>query len=114
MTKNSNQSDKMAWGMTLIVFGALILLDKLGITAKLPFASFLQSAESAGTYFLSAGIIFLIYKREKTMGIVLSAIGVIIHSDLFFGWMHAYRSLLVPIALLVVGLILVLSNRVKK
>ncbi|NLX80019.1 MAG: hypothetical protein GXZ03_00410 [Proteiniphilum sp.] len=111
MTKNSNQSDKMAWGMTLLVFGALILLDKLGITAKLPFASFLQSA---GTYFLSAGIIFLIYKREKTMGIVLSAIGVIIHSDLFFGWMHAYRSLLVPIALLVVGLILVLSNRIKK
>lgn len=106
----NKQSDKMAWGVTLLVFGGLILLDKLGITQMLPFARFLQSA---GTYFLAAGIIFLIYKREKTMGLVLSIIGVIIHSDIFFGWMRTYQNLFVPIALLVVGFILVLSNRTK-
>lgn len=111
MAQQTKQSDKMAWGVTLLVFGVLILLDKLGITDMLPFAKFLQSA---GTYFLSAGIIFLIYKREKSIGIVLSAIGIIIHSDLFFGWMSTYRSLLVPIALLVVGLILVISNRMRR
>ncbi len=108
MTRYNRQSDKMAWGVTLLVFGALILLEKLGITQMLPFAKFFQSA---GTYFLAAGIVFLIYKREKTMGLVLSIIGVAIHSDIFFGWMHTYRNLFVPIALLVIGLILVLSNR---
>lgn len=102
----------MAWGISLLIFGGLILLDKIGITGSLPsmLASFLRNP---GTYFLSAGIVFLMYKREKTMGLVLSIIGVIFHSDVFFGWMKSYQNLLVPIALLIVGLILVLSNRTK-
>lgn len=110
MNQYKKQSDKLAWGVTLLAFGCLILLEKLGITQMLPFARFLQSA---GTYFLTAGIIFLIYKREKTMGLVLTVIGIIIHSDLFFGWMKVYQNLFVPIALLVVGLILVLSNKTR-
>ena len=108
MARSNKQSDKMAWGMTLLAFGVLILLDRLGITQMLPFARFLLSA---GTYFLVAGIIFLIYKREKTLGIVLSVIGVILHSDIFFGWMRTYQNLFVPIALLAVVLVMVLTNR---
>ena len=98
----------MAWGVTFLVFGILIMLDKLGITQALPFAGFLTDT---GTYFLAAGIIFLIYKTDKTLGLVFTVIGLIIHSDLFFGWMHTYRKLMLPIALLAVGLILILSNR---
>lgn len=108
MASSVRRSDKMAWGMTFLVFGILILMEKLGITQSLPFASFLSST---GTYFLAAGIIFLIYKQEKTLGLVFTIIGLIIHSDLFFGWMHIYRKLVLPLSLLTVGLILVLSNR---
>lgn len=108
MTSIDKRADKMAWGVTLLVFGLLILLDKTGVTDALPFTSFIQSI---GTYFLAAGIVFLIYKREKTFGLVLTIIGLIIHSDVFFGWMKNYRNLLLPIALLVIGLILILSNR---
>lgn len=108
MATIDKRSDKMAWGVTLLVFGVLILLDKIGVTDNLPFTDFIQSA---GTYFLAAGIIFLIYRKEKTLGLVFTVIGLIIHSDLFFGWMRDYRNLLLPIALLAIGLILVLSNR---
>lgn len=108
MAAIDKRSDKMAWGVTLLAFGFLILLDKLGITGHLPFADFIQSA---GTYFLVAGIIFLIYKKEKMLGLVFTVIGLIIHSDVFFGWMRDYRNLMLPVALLVIGLVLVLSNR---
>lgn len=108
MTAIDKRSDKMAWGATLLAFGVLILLDKIGITDNLPFTDFIQSI---GTYFLVAGIIFLIYRTEKTLGLVFTVIGLIIHSDVFFGWMKDYRNLLLPIALLAIGLVLVLSNR---
>lgn len=110
MTRYKKKSDKLAWGITLLIFGGLILLDKTGIMDYLPniISSFLKNP---GTYFLSAGIVFLMYKREKLMGVVLSAIGVIFHSDLFFGWMKSYQNLMVPIALLVIGIILILSNK---
>lgn len=98
----------MAWGVTLLAFGILILLDKTGVTDALPFSNFIQSI---GTYFLVAGIIFLIYRKEKTLGLVFTIIGLIIHFDAFFGWMKNYRNLLLPIALLVIGLILILSTR---
>ena len=108
MAAIDKRSDKMAWGITLLAFGVLILLDKTGITDNLPFTDFIQSI---GTYFLVAGIIFLIYRMEKTLGLVFTVIGLIIHSDVFLGWMKDYRNLLLPVALLVIGLILILSNR---
>lgn len=108
MAAIDKRSDKMAWGVTFLAFGLLILLDKTGVTDNLPFADFIQSI---GTYFLVAGIIFLIYRAEKTLGLIFTIIGLIIHSDVFFGWMDNYRNLLLPIALLVIGLILILSNR---
>ena len=105
---SDKESDKVAWGATLLVFGLLILLDKMGVTDNLPFTDFIQST---GTYFLAAGIIFLILKREKTLGIVFTAVGLVIHSDVFFGWMHNYRSLLIPFALIVVGVVMVLTAK---
>ena len=106
----SRQSDKMAWGVTFLVFGILILLEKLGVTQALPFADFLRSP---GTFFIAAGVIFLMYKKEKTLGLIFTIIGLVINSDLFFGWMQTYRKLTLPLALLAVGLILILSNRKK-
>lgn len=105
---SEKESDKVAWGTTLLVFGILILLDKTGVTDNLPFTDFIQSI---GTYFLVAGIIFLFLKTEKTLGIVFTAVGLFIHSDEFFGWMHNYRSLLIPLALIVVGVVMVLTSK---
>lgn len=110
MRLTEKQSDKLAWGTVLIVFGVLILLHKTGITDHLPVAGFLRSP---GTYILTAGIIFLIFRKDKTLGIVLTVIGAIVHSDIFFGWMHDYRQLILPMVLIVVGLVLILKARRK-
>ena len=106
---SNRRSDKLAWGVSFLVIGTLVLIDKLKMFSG-AFGRFLQSP---GTYFLAAGITFLLYRRDKTLGIVFTVIGVIIHSDLFLGWinMRAYQHLMLPIVLLVIGGILVLSNR---
>ena len=110
MTSSVKQSDKTAWGVTLLVFGVIILLEKLGVSQFMPFFNFLTST---GSYFLIAGVIFLIFKKEKTLGLVLTIVGVIIHSDFFFGWLKAYRAMMLPLALIAIGLVLVLSTRNK-
>lgn len=104
----TKHSDKFAWGVVLIAFGILILLDRLNIFADSNVMTFIHSP---GTYFLVAGIIFLIFKSEKMLGIVLTAVGLIIHSDLFFGWMTSYRSYMIPVILIIVGGIMALNAR---
>lgn len=108
MANTNRSSDKLAWGVVLIAFGILILVDRLNLFADSAVITFLHSP---GTYFLLAGIIFLIFKPEKMLGIVLTAVGLIIHSDLFFGWMTSYRSYMIPVILLIVGIIMVLNAR---
>lgn len=98
----------MAWGVILIAFGVLIMLDRMGISSDNTIMAFLRSP---GTYFLLAGIIFLIFKPEKTLGIVLTVVGLIIHSDLFFGWMNNYRSYMIPLILVIAGVIMVWNAR---
>lgn len=108
MSEINKHSDKMAWGAILIAFGALILLDRMNFTFAPEILDFLSSP---GTYFLVAGIIFLILKKEKTLGLVLTIVGLIIHSDVFFGWMDSYRTYLIPVILVAVGIIMVLTAK---
>lgn len=108
MSVTDKESDKLVWGVTLLVFGILILLDKAGITDNLPITNFIQSP---GTYFLAAGIIFLLFKKEKTLGIVLTAVGAVIHSDYFFHSIREYRNLFIPVALILVGIVMVLNAK---
>lgn len=106
MAKKSD--NKLAYGLTIMVFGLIFLLDRTGILHKIPHGEVLTGV---GTLFLIAGIIFLITRAEKALGIILTAIGVIINADFFFGWMTHYSNLIVPIILIVAGLVLVLLSR---
>lgn len=100
--------NRLSYGLTILTFGVLFLLDKVGILNHIPYG---KSLVSVGSLFLIAGIIFLLTKTEKKMGLVLTAVGVIMNADLFFGWMSNYSNLIVPIVLIVGGLIMVLTSK---
>ena len=104
----TSTGDRLAYGLTILIFGVLFLLDKTGILSQIPYADRLVHL---GSLFLIAGIVFLSTKAEKVTGIVLTVIGVILNADLFFGWMKSYSNLIVPILLIVAGLILVLTAK---
>ncbi|MFR9166793.1 MAG: hypothetical protein ACLVKO_11450 [Dysgonomonas sp.] len=45
------------------------------------------------------------------LGIIFTVIGVVINADFFFGWMKSYSNLIIPIALLVLGLVMILTSK---
>lgn len=107
MAKN-NKSDRLAYGLSLLIFGLLFLLSKTGILSQIPYGN---EFISIGAFFLIAGIIFLLTSANKTLGIVFTVVGLIIKSDLFLGWIHNYSKLIVPILLIIIGLIMVVTSK---
>lgn len=106
MAKVSN--NRLPFGLILLLVGTIYLLNKTGLLDKIPY---IDRMMNVGTFFLIAGLIFLLTKTEKTVGIVFTAIGVIINFDFFFGWLQNYSTLIVPIALIGIGLAMVLTSK---
>lgn len=101
-------SNRLPYGLLILIVGIIYLLNKTGMLAHIPYADKLMNI---GTFFLIAGVIFLFTKAEKTMGIIFTAIGLIMNFDFFFGWIHNFSSLIVPIILVAIGLFMVITSK---
>ena len=87
----------------LIVMGILYLVDKL-----IGFASYgLPWVMQKDNLLLYAAVIFLWFKTDKSVGIVLAGIWLILNMIALLGQMSAY---LLPAALLIIGVILYLVS----
>ncbi len=105
-TKTSN--DRLSYGITILIFGFVFLLDKLGILANIPYA---KNLISVGAFFLIAGIVFLITQPKKALGWIFLAVGILLNADIFFGWLSNYSNLIVPLGLIIAGTAMVLTSK---
>ena len=103
-------NDKLSYGITILVFGVLFLLDKTGVLDKVPYGGNLISV---GVFFLIAGIVFLATQPKKVLGWIFMGVGVLLNADLFFGWISDYSNLVVPIGLIIAGIAMVLTSKKK-
>lgn len=101
-------SDKLSYGITFLIFGVLYLLDKVNVLAQIPYG---ERLISVGAFFLIAGIVFVITQPKKVWSWLLLAVGVFLNSDIFFGWVSQYSKFIVPLALIVVGIVMILSSK---
>lgn len=108
MATTNKSNDRLSYGITILIFGVLYLIDKVGILSKIPYGDALVSV---GAFFLIAGIVFLITQPKKVLGWVFLGIGVVLNADFFFGWMKSYSNLIVPIGLIVAGIAMVLTSK---
>lgn len=106
MAKNAN--NYWTYGLIMMLFGLITLLNRTGILKLIPYSSYLTTT---GSFFMIAGIILLLTKSEKTNGIMLTIIGVLLNADMFFGWTRNYSMLIMPIALLLIGIILIVRSK---
>lgn len=106
---NNNTNDRLSYGITILIFGILFLLDKINALTVIPF-----NLISVGSFFLIAGIVFLCTQPKKVLGWVFLGIGVLLNADLFFGWMKSYSNLIVPIGLIIAGIVMVATYKKKK
>ncbi|MBD8390340.1 hypothetical protein [Dysgonomonas sp. BGC7] len=111
MASTSNKSnDRLSYGITILIFGILFLLDKIGFLDKIPYA---EKLISVGVFFLIGGVVFLCTQPKKVLGWIFLGIGILLNADLFFGWMSNYSNLIVPLGLIIAGVAMVLTSKRK-
>lgn len=109
MTRKLNKgSDRLSYGISFLIIGILFLLSKLGILQDIPYATeFL----TVGGILIIGGIVFLLKGVSKTLGLIFLIVGLFLKSDLFFDWMHQHSNLIVPVALIIVGIFMMISSK---
>lgn len=108
---SNKANDRLSYGITILIFGIVFLLDKLGILRDIPYG---DKVMSVGVFFLIGGIVFLITQPKKVLGWIFLGIGVLLNADLFFGWMSSYSNLIVPIGLIIAGVAMVFTSEKKE
>lgn len=106
--KSSTHKDTYkATAVTFIVIGLLFLIDKV-----VSFASVgLPWVMNRDNLILYASICFLIFKREKTIGIILLGLWLVMNIGMVMSLLGSMSGYLLPLALLVIGGILFLMSK---
>ena len=101
-TATNNKDPYKATAVFLVVMGILYLLDKLihFSSAGLPWVM------QKDTMLLYASVIFLWFKRDKSVGIILAGIWLIQNIGLVISLLGQMSAYLLPAALLIIGILL--------
>ncbi len=111
MSSSTNKSDdRLSYGIIILIFGVIFLLDKLGFLDSIPYG---DNIMSVGVFALIAGVVFIATQPKKVLGWVLLGVGALLNANLFFGWMSNYSNLIIPIGLIIAGVALVLTAKKK-
>lgn len=99
---NNNRDTYKATAVALIVFGILYLLDKLvGFASKgLPWVM------NKDNFLLYTAVIFLLIKHDKSVGLVLIGLWLVLNFELITTLLGTMSAYLLPLALLLIGLLL--------
>jgi len=98
----NNKDTLLAISVTLIVMGLLFLIDKLGLFSKYGY----DWVMAKDNLLLITSIIFLIFKREKTVGLVLLGIWIVLNIGTIISFLGQLSGFLLPLILLIIGIIL--------
>ena len=107
----SKSNDRLSYGITILIFGVLFLLDKLQVLDKIPYG---YKLIGIGMFFFIAGVVFLITQPKRVLGWIFLGLGILLNADIFFGWMNNYSNLIVPLGLIIAGVAMVLTANKKK
>ena len=99
---NNNRDTYRATAITLIVFGILYMIDKLihFSTLGLPWVM------NKDNMLLYAAACFLIFKRDKSIGLVLLGLWLVMNIGLVMSLLGSLSGYLLPLTLLIIGIIL--------
>ena len=96
------KDNRLAWGISLLLFGVMFLLRQLGIF----------SPEIADVLFdfknfpLIIGVIFLIWHKNKSIGMILIVLGLLLRLQEIIHWTQNLSEFVWPLLLIAAGIIL--------
>ena len=99
---NNSKDTYLATAVTFMVIGALFLIDKL-----IHFSSIgLPWVMNKDNMLLYAAACFLILKRDKSIGLVLLGLWLVMNIGLVMSLLGSLSGYLLPLTLLIIGIIL--------
>lgn len=107
MAANNNKDTYKATAVSLIVIGLLLLLDKFVRFSSIGL-SWIMNKDNLVLY---TSVCFLIFKRDKSVGLILLALWLVMNIDLVVSWFGSLSGYLLPLAPLLIGGILLLITR---
>ena len=106
---SSKKDNRLAWGVTLLVFGSLFLIRQLQIIPP----DLAHVIFDIKNYPLLIGVIFLLFHSNKNIGIVLIVVGLLFRlSDIIQITRHI-SDYIWPVLLILAGAILLLGIKKK-
>lgn len=99
---NNNRDTYKATAVTLILFGVLYLFDKLVGFSTLG----LSWVMNRDNFLLYTAIVFLLLKNDKSVGLVLIGLWLILNFGIISALVGTMSAYLLPIALLLLGIVL--------
>jgi len=102
--KNDN---RLAWGITLLVFGCLFLVRQLQIL-PMEIADYVFDFKN---YPLIIGLIFLLFHDNKNIGIVLIVVGLLFRLSDIIHWTRHISDYIWPVLLITAGAVLVFKKK---
>ena len=104
----SKKSDnRLAWGVTLLVFGCLFLIRQLHIIP----AELANIVFDFKNYPLIIGVIFLLCHSNKNIGFVLITVGLLFRLSDIIHWTKDISDFIWPILLITAGALLVFRKK---
>ncbi len=100
------KDSKLAWGLSLLVFGVLFLVRQLNILPE----TVTDLIFNFKNYPLILGVIFLIAYKNKTAGIVLIAVSVLFRLSEIIRLTQHVSDFIWPVLLIVAGVLVIFSN----
>ena len=102
------KNSRIAWGVTLITFGVMLYLRLY--RAFLWQAKFINILLDFRNYPIYAGIIFLIFNKNKNPGMALLVVGILLRLSYEIDWVKNKTALLIWGALMVIiGILLIVQ-----
>ena len=101
------KDSRLAWGVSLLFFGILFLLNQLNIIP----ASIRDILFDVRNYPIFLGIIFLICYRTKSVGWILLLVGALLRMSDIANLLGNWSNLIWPVLLIIAGAIMVFGAK---
>lgn len=99
--------NKLATGITILVIGLIHLIDKARVIAIN--SAVWQELIDWRSYFIYAALAFLIVKTDKTTGIILLILGILLRIGAILHYMGNWQAYLIPSFLIIIGASLIIG-----
>lgn len=100
-----DKETRLCTGLTLTTYGVFLLLNSMEFMAQIPLKLRIEMLDWR-TLLLYGAAFFLLFKRDKTFGLILLVLGLLFRFHTIYAWIMIYIYLVWPLFFIISGVTL--------